>query len=142
MSLFRVTDAPQSDRLTFCRLSDLLQSEALRENRMESARNWIASSFPELREKDAETCASAMKAVTDVVPPFWNENAPPADLRLFNLRTKLEPLRNGTLAHALSESDGNIAIGDIRDFMNVSSELAQHAELIFMDAAPNSATRS
>jgi hypothetical protein len=46
-------------------------------------------------------------------------------------------LRNGTLAHALGESDGNVAIGDIRDFMNVTSELAQHTELIFMDAAPN-----
>jgi hypothetical protein len=137
MSLFRVTDAPGADRLTFCRLSRLLEIEALWENRKEAARNWIASSYPELREKDASTCTASMQAIVDAVPTLWKENAPPVDRRLFDLRTRLAHLRKGTLAHALGEADGNVAIGDIRNFMNVTSELAQHAELVFMGVAPS-----
>ena len=137
MSLFRVTDPPNTDRLTFCRLSRLLGDEALRENRKEAARNWIASSYPELREKDALTCASSMQAITDAVPPLWNKSAPPVDSRLFDLRTKLGPLRKGSLAHALDKSDGNVAIGEIRSFIKVTSELAQHAELVLTEAAPS-----
>jgi hypothetical protein len=138
MALFRATDNPgdKNERLTLCRLSALLEVDELREDRKAAAGKWAGSTFPELREKDASKCESWMQAIRDAVPPKWNERAPPADRRLFDLRNALKPLRDSALAHAL-DGDGNVVINDIRSFLEITSELAAHAELIFREAASN-----
>jgi hypothetical protein len=133
MALFRATDNPGTDCLTLCRLSALLKSDELRENRCEAAKKWSSSSFPELREIDPSHCSSWMQAVVDAVPPKWSDT-PPVDRRLFDLRTELKDLRDGTLAHAIERSDGNLVVNDIRSFITIASELAQHAELTFLES--------
>jgi hypothetical protein len=85
-----------------------------------------------MREIDAKNCSSWMQAIVDAVPPVWKKNEPPADRRLFDLRTSLKPLRDGTLAHAM-DNDGNVVINEIRSFIEIATELAKHAQLIFLE---------
>ena len=136
MALFRATDEPQANRLTFCRLSLLLESDGLREDRIAAARKWSVSTYPELRVLEASKCQTWMQAIRDAAPPKWDKEAPPPDRRLFDLRSTLLPMRHNSLAHAL-DGDGDVVINDVRKFLEITSELAQHAELIFRGVAPN-----
>jgi hypothetical protein len=129
-------EEPKANRLTFCRLSLLLESEGLREDRIAAARRWSVSTYAELRGLEASKCQTWMQAIRDAAPPKWDKRAPPPDRRLFDLRGTLLPMRHSSLAHAL-DGDGDVVINDIRKFLEVTSELAQHAELIFRGVAPN-----
>jgi hypothetical protein len=139
MALFRATDEPTKDRLTLCRIAVALENDAVREDRKAAARNWISSSYSELREIDAATCEVSVQAVRSAVPTTWACTASLADRRLAAIRKRLWRLRNNSLAHAI-KCDGNnndIVIDEIRSFLNVASELAAHAELIFLGMASN-----
>lgn len=136
MALFRATDGEgrNKDLMTLCRLSSLLQSEELRENRRAAAREWIKSPFPELAEIDAANVSSWMQAITDAFTPSWSDAWLPVDRCVFDLRERLKPLRDGTLAHAM-ENDGNVVVDEIRSFLKMATQFAQHAQLVFLEQA-------
>ena len=80
MALFRVTDNPGKDKdcLTLCHLSLLLGDERLHKDRLIAAAGWSRSTYPELREKNAATCANAMRAFKDAVPHLIGKTIAPA----------------------------------------------------------------
>jgi hypothetical protein len=133
MALCRATDPPGKDKdcLTLCHLSLLLADERVREDCEAAARRWRESTFPGMREKDAATCAAAIRAFTSAVPPKWTGDPVLTDLRLRALRERLVSLRDGSLAHAM-ECDGDVVTKDIRHFLAVTSEMVEHAELVFL----------
>ena len=104
LALFRVSDAPGSDKLTLCRLSRALQDPGVVASLEQDARQWSARITPysqKFAEKDAATCRRAISLITSTVPPKWDANSPPSDPRLFNLRTKLKDVRDHVIAHSV-----------------------------------------
>jgi hypothetical protein len=128
LALFRMTDPPgqKSERLTLCRLSQLLAEQDLRSDRETEARGWIAG--------DAAMAIKAMNFITDLVPPSWTKA--PTDPRLFNLRENLKPLRDSMLAHALDTSGTTPPIvNEVRELLELVSAAVQNAQLVFLGSA-------
>lgn len=131
LTLLRMTDPPGDDKLTLCRLSKLLSNQELIEERIADARDWIPGSPGELADQDAATCASAIKFITDLVPPLWGKSAP-TDPRLFNLRSKLRPVRDKVLAHSIDTTEVIMpVVEDMRQFLDLGGKLVSKAQLVF-----------
>ncbi len=133
LTLMRMTDPPgrDNDSLTLCRISKLLEAPDLRDDRRESARNWVPNSPEQFADADAAQCAVAMKAITDLVPPQWTKT-PPLDSRLHYLRTKLKPIRDSVLAHSIDTRGLSMpTVNDIREFLQVVGEAVEQSQLVF-----------
>jgi hypothetical protein len=99
--LFRVTDPPDRDRLTLCRISWALQDQAVVASLVQDARGWSANLSHSFADQDAATCVAAIDFIKNLVPPKWDAKSPPPGPRLFNLRTKLKDVRNHVIAHSM-----------------------------------------
>ena len=138
MTLMRITDQPGQDNLVLCKLSALLRDP-------DTAAKCVGASLfsnpnlpAEFARANAEGCRSAIKALTDLVPAKWDEKSPPVDRRLYDHREKMRPIRDKILAHSGdSEAIAMPVINEIREFLALTSQLVQHAELIFSGSAPN-----
>lgn len=135
-TLLRMTDQPSIDNLTLCRLSKLLTNSDLRQEREDDARNWIPDSPKELEEADAARQVAAMKFITDLVPPRWNDSSLPSERRLCDLRKKMKQIRDSILAHSRDINNVPLpAYNEIREFLSLVSEIVDKAQLVFRGAA-------
>jgi AbiU2 len=135
LALFRISDAPGSDKLTLCRLSRSLQDPGVVARLEQDARRWSARMTPysqKFADEDAATCRRAISLITTIVPPKWDANSPPSDPRLFNLRTKLKDVRDHVIAHSVDTSGVMFPHrNDIMEFLDLASELVEKAQLVF-----------
>lgn len=135
-TLFRLTDASKTDRLTVCRISHLLSDSSLVDRLVEDARNWIPDSPKEFSDADGERCAEAISSIQSLCPPIWDKDNLPTDPRLFDLREKLRPVRDRLLSHSMDTGQVTMPVRDeVSDFLAIVSDVADSARLVFLGAA-------
>lgn len=138
--LYRISDAEgkKKERLTLCKIADLLENDALREELIATARNWTSHLHdldPEIAEINALTCDRHINTIRGSVVPGWARKPRQADL--YGWRNEVRAARDGLLAHLLPmDPIPEVKVHQMRSGLELIRNLIHSSSLVFLGHAP------
>jgi hypothetical protein len=129
--LYRMTDPPGEDRQTLCRLSKIISDSGVCDRL--ASKCWLIQDgwLDYVAEGELKHRHARLERIRQRIPPKWSD-VPPKRPAVYNLRSKLQPLRHHVLAHVIDDSRIAYAqVRELRAFMRLVSGLVMEADLLF-----------